>query len=85
MNCCPQATFEFLGNGLLVHEKQIQADGYTQQFFPYSGIKTVRYAYVRGETGGTISIWVAEGLSYRYLYPCGEAGNQVFELILARL
>jgi hypothetical protein len=92
MNCCPSADFEFLPNGLRVTEKELQADGYTLQFFPYRAIQTVRYSYTRGDRGGTISLWVqangtpgAGGLSYRYLFPCGETGKTMFEQLLALL
>ena len=85
MNCCPSADIVLLDNGLRVSEKQIQADGYTLQFFPYGGIQTIRYTYTRGERGGTLSIWLKSGLSYRYCFPCGESGKEKFEEILLRL
>jgi hypothetical protein len=47
MNCCASADFVFLENGLRVSEKNIQADGYTLQFFPYRAIQSVRYSYTR--------------------------------------
>lgn len=92
MNCCPSADFVFLDNGLQVSEKQIQADGYTLQFFPYRAIQSVRYTYTRGERGGTLSLWImatgspgAGGISYRYCFPCGESGKEKFEELLKRL
>ena len=90
MNCCPSAEFLFLDGGLKVTETNLQAEGYTLQFFPYRAIKTVRYNYTRGERGGTIRLWVdANGspgtLSYTYGFPCGEAGKDMFEQIIARI
>ena len=96
MNCCPSADLVFLDNGVRVAEKNVQADGYTLQFFPYRAIQSVRYSYTRGERGGTLSIWImaggagagtgsASGMSYRYCFPCGETGKELFEQLLTRL
>jgi len=93
MNCCPSADFVFLDKGLRVSEKNIQADGYTLQFFPYRAIQSVRYSYTRGENGGTLSIWIlangsgsgSTGISYRYCFPCGETGKGKFEELITRL
>jgi len=91
MNCCPSADIEILGNGIRVREKMVQADGYTQQFFPYRAIQSVRYNHTRTE-GGVLALWIlghgtpgAGGLSYRYSFPCTDSGQRVFEQILAAL
>jgi hypothetical protein len=91
MNCCPSADIEILGNGIRVREKMVQADGYTQQFFPYRAIQSVRYNHTRTE-GGILALWIlahgtpgAGGLSYRYSFPCTDSGLRVFEQILAAL
>jgi hypothetical protein len=91
MNCCPSADIEILPNGLRVREKLLQADGQTLQFFPYRAIQSVRYNHTRGE-GGILALWIlghgtpgAGGLSYRYSFPCGDSGKEVFEQILAAL
>jgi len=79
-----------MDNGLRVTERNIQAEGYNLQFFPYRAIQTVRYGYTRGERGGTITLWIdangsAGTLSYRYCFPCGETGKELFEQLLARI
>ena len=91
MNCCPSADIEILGNGIRVREKMVQADGHTQQFFPYRAIQSVRYNHTRTE-GGILALWIlgngtpgAGGLSYRYSFPCTDSGQRVFEQILAAL
>jgi hypothetical protein len=90
MNCCPSADIEILGNGIRVCEKMVQADGHTLQFFPYRAIQSVRYNHTRGE-GGILAFWIlghgggAGGLSYRYSFPCNEAGKDIFEKIIAAL
>jgi hypothetical protein len=89
MNCCPSADIDILTNGIKVREKLVQTDGYTQQFFPYRAIQSVRYNHTRGE-GGILALWIlgtggTGGLSYRYSFPCGDSGQQVFDQILAAL
>ena len=91
MNCCPQADFTFLSNGLQVRERNIQSDTSIHQFFPYRAIQTVRYSHSRDD-GGTISIWVlatgspgAGGISYRYLFPCTEAGRVAYDKLIAAI
>ena len=88
MNCCPQADITFLQGGILASERNVQADGHTSQFFPFRAIQTVRYNATRGD-GGVLSIWVlangspgAGGLGYRYAFPCGEAGREIFQKII---
>ena len=91
MNCCPSADVEILANGIRVRETLVQADGRTEQFFPFRAIQSVRYNHLRGE-GGVLSLWIlghgtpgAGGLSYRYSFPCTDSGKTVFEQILAAL
>ena len=94
MNCCPSADFVYLDNGIQVTETSVQAEVYTLQFFPYRAIQSVRYNYTRGERGGTLTLWIltggsgpgpGAGLSYRYCFPCGEKGKDVFQQILSRM
>jgi hypothetical protein len=85
MNCCPSADFTFLPNGIQVSERNIQADEKTQQFFPFKNIQAVRYSYSRSD-GGTITISVGPAnTSYRYTYPCSEAGRVAYDKIVANI
>lgn len=81
MDCC-SPEFSFLTNGVEVRERNIQAEGQTSQFFPYSSIKSVRYSYSKGD-GGTITLWVMENI-YRYEFPC-SGGQEVYQKIVAAL
>jgi hypothetical protein len=88
MNCCPSADITFSETGILASEKNIQADGTTLQFFPFRTIQTVRYSHSRGE-GGILSLWIsgtgtpgAGGLAYRYAFPCGQTGKEIFERLI---
>ena len=81
MNCCPPE-FSLLTNGVEVRERNIQADGQSSQFFPYSSIKSVRYSYSRGD-GGTISLLVIDKL-YCYEFPC-SGGQDIYEKIVAAM
>jgi len=83
MNCCQNADFDFLVNGVKVRERNLQADGSTLQFFPYRNIKTARYNYTRGD-GGTLTIWIAD-TKYVYSFPCNDGGSKVFEQIIGNL
>ncbi len=88
MNCCPSANIEILANGIRVQETLLQADGNVVQFFPFRAIQSVRYNHVRGE-GGILALWIlgqgAQGLSYRYSFPCTDSGKAVFEQIIAAM
>jgi hypothetical protein len=91
MNCCPQADISILANGILASERNIQADGTTTQFFPFRAIQTVRYTASRGD-GGILSLWIlangspgAGGLGYRYSFPCGDSGREIFDKIISLL
>ena len=92
MSCCPEASFEFLERGVQVRERVGYGESYTLQFFPYSKIQTVRYAYDRDDREGLLSIWVAGngtpgagGLSWRWRFPCGDAGRTAYQDLLGRL
>ncbi len=92
MSCCPDATFQLLANGLQVTERNNQDNSSTLQFFPFRAIQSVRYAYSRDDREGTISIWIASqgtpgagGLSFRWRFPCGDAGRSQYDAIVAAL
>lgn len=92
MNCCPNAEFTLLENGLQVRELNTQDNSTTVQFFPYRAIQSVRYTYNRDDRESWISLWVlahgtpgAGGISYRYFFPCGDAARSKYEELLGRL
>ena len=78
MSCPPE--FSFLTNGVEVRERNVQADGQSSQFFPYTTIKSVRYSHSKGDWG-TLTLWVGDSI-YRYEFPC--SGQEVYDkLVLA--
>jgi hypothetical protein len=92
MSCCPDAEFTLLGGGLQVRELNVQDDSTILQFFPYRAIQSVRYYYSRDDREGWISIWVAAhgtpgagGLSYRWRFPCNDAGRARYEDLISRI
>jgi hypothetical protein len=92
MSCCPDAEFEFFPGGLQVKDLNVQDDSFILQFFPYRAIQSVRYFYSRNEREGQIVIWVASngtpgagGLSYRWRFPCSEAGRAKYEELISKI
>ena len=85
MNCCPSADFSFLTNGIQICEQNIQADERTQQFFPYKAIQSVRYSYSRID-GGIITLSIGPAnTSYRYSFPCSDAGRNTYDQIITNI
>jgi hypothetical protein len=92
MSCCPEADFTFLAGGVQVRDRTPQFDSVVVQFFPYRAIQSVRYAYSRDDREGTVSIWMAGqgtpgvgGLSYRWRFPCSDAGQAVYQQLIEKL
>lgn len=93
--CCPDADFTFLSNGLQVAERNTQSDSTATQFFPYRAIQSVRYTYSRDDREGQIVVWIAGqgfggpagagGLSFRWRFPCSDAGRQKYDELIGRL
>lgn len=91
MNCCPDADFDFMPNGLQVRERNIQDGSTVYLFFPYKVITAVRYFYRREDQDSQISLWIlsqgtpgAGGLSYRWRF-CAEGGKAKYEQLIAAL
>ena len=83
MNCCPEADFEFLPNGMNTHSRNIQADGFTKQFFPFRMITNVSYTYTRTE-GGSLTLRM-DNKSYIYSFPCDDSGSSVYKKIMENI
>ena len=91
MNCCPDASFQLLANGLQVTERNLQDASNVVQFFPFRAIQSARFYYNRDDRESMLSIWIssqgtpgAGGLSFRWR-SCDESVRSTYEQLITQL